>query len=268
MAFLQRLFPTELRDAFTIQKRVIAALVLREMITRYGRNNIGFLWIVAEPMMFTLGIVAFWSAMRGDSMSGLPVAAFAVTGYSAVLMWRNATSRCINAITSNLTLMYHRYVKVIDIFFARIILEVVGTTVSLVILSLFFYLLGWMEPPQDYLMALTGWMMLAWFGFALATIVGALTEKSALIGRLWGVASYLMFPLSGAMFMVDWLPARAQELALYIPMVHGTEMLRQGFFGDTVTTHYDLGYMTVTCLVLTFIGLTVLRETSKWVEPA
>lgn len=33
----------------TIQKRVISAVLLREIIIRYGRNNIGFLWFALEP---------------------------------------------------------------------------------------------------------------------------------------------------------------------------------------------------------------------------
>lgn len=36
-------------DAFAVQARVIRALVARELLTRYGRNNIGFLWVFVEP---------------------------------------------------------------------------------------------------------------------------------------------------------------------------------------------------------------------------
>ncbi|CAG0910916.1 unnamed protein product, partial [Cyprideis torosa] len=136
----------QLAASFAIQKRVVKALILREMITRYGRNNIGFLWIIAEPMLFTLLIVGLWSVMKGDS-SQVPLVAFTLTGYSSVLMWRNITTRCTKAIESNLSLMYHRHVKALDLFLARIILEVFGTSASFLFLGIFFYLIGWMEPP-------------------------------------------------------------------------------------------------------------------------
>lgn len=42
---------------FRIQKRVIWALVLREIITRYGRKGLGIVWFVAEPAMFILGVM-------------------------------------------------------------------------------------------------------------------------------------------------------------------------------------------------------------------
>ena len=47
--------------SLTIQTRIIWALLLREMMTRFGRHNIGFLWLFVEPMMFTLGVTALWN---------------------------------------------------------------------------------------------------------------------------------------------------------------------------------------------------------------
>jgi ABC-type polysaccharide/polyol phosphate export permease len=43
--------------------RVIGALLMREILTRYGRHNIGFMWLFVEPMMFTLGVLALWTSV-------------------------------------------------------------------------------------------------------------------------------------------------------------------------------------------------------------
>lgn len=258
---------TPLRRSLAIQSRVVGALLMREVLTRYGRHNIGFLWLFVEPMLFTLGITAFWTFARGSLHSGLPIVAFAVTGYSSVLLWRNMPSRCCNAIEPNLSLMYHRHVKVIDIFFARILLEILGGTTSFVTLMLIFNIMGWMRPPEDVLQVILGWLMLAWFGAALALLIGALSTRSELIDKIWHPMSYLLFPLSGAVFMVDWLPARAQEVVLLLPMVHGVEFVREGYFGSTVHAHYDLAYMTISCLFLTLLGLAMERVSSREVIP-
>ena len=45
-----------------IQRRVLHALLMREIITRFGRENLGVLWLVAEPMLFTLGVATLWTA--------------------------------------------------------------------------------------------------------------------------------------------------------------------------------------------------------------
>ncbi|MBM3613658.1 MAG: hypothetical protein FJX19_11965, partial [Alphaproteobacteria bacterium] len=53
-----------LRRSFAIQRRVIGALVLREVITRYGRHNLGFAWLLLEPLVFTLGVIMLWTVFN------------------------------------------------------------------------------------------------------------------------------------------------------------------------------------------------------------
>lgn len=256
-----------LRRSWAIQRRVIHALLMREVLTRFGRHNIGFLWLFVEPMLFTLGVTALWTLAGANHGSSLPIVAFALAGYSSVLLWRNMPARAIGSIPPNLSLMYHRNVKVMDVFAARLLLEAVGATISFAVLSLVFISIGWMSPPENVLQVVLAWLMLAWFGSSLAILLGALSEQSEIIDKLWHPASYLLFPLSGAAFMVDALPPAAQKFILFLPMVHGVEMLREGYFGSAVRAHYDLGYMALCCAVLSLLGLAQTRIVSRQVMP-
>jgi capsular polysaccharide transport system permease protein len=258
---------TRFLDCLMVQFRVVHALLLREVITRYGRDNLGVLWLVLEPMTFTLGVTTLWSvAGLAHGGTGIPIVAFAVTGYSSVLMWRNATSQCGYGIEHNKPLLFHRQVRVLDVFIARIALEIIGASASFVILSFLFVFLGWMPMPNNLLTVLAGWFMLAWLGSSLALLVGAGTAFSPLVHRLWHPAAYLLFPISGAAFMVDWLPKKLQDAVLLLPMVHGVELLRHGYFGNVVRTHYDVGYMAKCCVFMMLCGLYVVRQASRRVE--
>jgi len=250
-------------QSLAIQRRVVWALLMREVITRFGRENLGVLWLIGEPMLFTLGVTALWTAAKANHGSSLPIVAFAITGYSSVLMWRNTVNRCNSGVKENINLLYHRNVRVIDVFLTRIVLEMCGATASFVVLAVFFTWIEWIEPPADPLTVLGGWLMLAWFGAALAILIGSATTYSELVDRLWHPASYLLFPLSGAGFMVDWLPQNTQRIVLLLPMVHGVEMVRDGYFGDVVRTHHDLGYMALVNLVLTLAGLLLARDAAR-----
>jgi ABC-type polysaccharide/polyol phosphate export permease len=256
-----------LARSWAIQRRVIFALLMREVLTRFGRHNIGFLWLFVEPMLFTLGVTTLWTVSGANHGSNLPIVAFALTGYSSVLLWRNMPTRAIGAITPNLALMYHRNVRVIDVFAARLLLEAAGATISFAILSTLFISIGWVKPPEDFLKVIAAWLMLAWFGASLATFLGAISERSEIIDKLWHPAAYLLFPLSGAAFLVNSLPPLAQKYILLLPMVHGVEMLREGYFGSTVHAHYDLGYMILWCSALSLLGLAQTRIISKTVMP-
>ncbi len=256
-----------LGESGAIQGRVIGALLVREMLTRFGRHNIGFLWLFVEPMLFTLGVTALWTATKSAHGSDLPIVAFALTGYSSVLLWRNMPGRCIGALWANLALLYHRNIKVMDIYIARLLLEFGGATISFIVLAAVFITIDWMAVPEDFLQVVGGWMLLAWFGAALAITLGAMSHHNELVDKLWHPFSYLLFPLSGAAFMVSALPQFAQEIVLYIPMVHGVEMVREGFFGSRANAIYDASYLVSVNLVLSVIALMLVRRLSRTVVP-
>ncbi len=240
---------------------------MREILTRYGRHNVGFLWLFLEPMLFTLGVTALWTFAGASHGSSLPIVAFAVTGYSSVLLWRNMPARCINSVGPNLALMYHRHVKVDDIFAARLLLEIAGASCSFVTLATVFTAIGWMRLPEDPLKVLAAWLMLCWFGGALAILLGSWSEQSELVEKFWHPTSYILFPLSGAAFLVDALPKTAQDFILLLPMVHGVELLREGYFGSAIKAHYDIGYMALICACLTLLGFAKLRVVARQVAP-
>lgn len=259
--------PQNLGTAWAVQRRVIGALLMREVLTRYGRHNIGFLWLFVEPMMFTLGVTALWNVTSSFHGTTLPITAFAVTGYSTVLLWRNMPSRCVMAILPNLSLMYHRQVKVIDIYLARLLLEAAGATSSFVMLTIVFSFMGMMAPPEDVIEVIAAWLLLMWFGAALAILIGALSEQYEIVDKLWHPLAYLSFPLSGAAFSLDSLPVAAQIPLSYVPMVNATEYLREGFFGSRYVAHYDIGYLVQVNLVLTVFALSQVRKISRTVVP-
>jgi len=248
------------QSALKVNVRVIGALIIREMLTRYGRNNIGFLWLFLEPMLFTLVITGLWTATQDLHRSDIPIAAFTLTGYSVVLLWRNMPGRCIRALKSNRALLFHRQVKMLDVYIARLLLEFAGVTVSFVGLGIALWAIDWINPPEDVLVVLAAWLLMAWFGAALALTLGALSEHYPVVEKFWSPVALILFPLSGAAFMADAVPPGAREKLLYLPMLHGTEFLREGFFGSHVVTHYDVGYLIVFNVLLTAFGLTQVKR--------
>jgi len=246
-----------------VQVDIVGALLLRETLTRYGRHNIGFLWLFVEPMMFTLGVTVLWTMTKSLHDTAIPITAFALTGYSSVLLWRNMPVRCISALEPNRLLFFHRNVRMLDIFIARLLLEFGGATISFLLLSVVFIAAGLLDPPEDLLEVIAGWFMLAWFGMALGLLLGALSIRYELVEKLWHPASYLALPLSGAAYIVDALPEKIQPLALWLPMVNGVELLREGYFGSYAKAHYDIGYMAGASLAMTLVALLQLRRTAR-----
>ncbi len=257
------------RDSFIeslkIQVRVIWALFLREIITRYGRHGLGFMWLFLEPMMFSVGVTILWSVggmvhMQGNTM---PIAGFALTGYSAMVLWRNMVNRLANNTTYNKGLLYHPNVRVIDLIISRGFLEFAASSMSLVLLTIVFWSLGLMDLPVDPLKALVAWTLFAWFVFGAGMVAAFLGESSELFERLVHVILYLALPLTGAFTMVTWMPPAIQNVLLLSPLVHGVEMLREGYFGMAIHAEYSVLFLFVVNMSITLIGLILIRNIKR-----
>ena len=264
---MKALHETSFRESLAIQKRVIGALLMREIITRYGRNNIGFLWLFVEPLMMTLLILMMWKFLRADQLSSLNIVAFMLTGYPMAMMWRNASNRAIGAISANASLLYHRNVRVLDTIFSRVLLEVAGATIAQIVTMALLLAVRWIEWPADIFYMLMAWILMALFALGLGLVICSIAFKFEAFGKLWSTLSFIMLPLSGAFFFVSSLPHQAQEYLLWIPMVHGTEMFRQGYFGSSVLTLENPWFLLLCDLVLLFVGLALVAKFSKGVEP-
>lgn len=247
-------------SSWTIHRRVIGALFIRELLTRYGRNNIGFLWLFVEPALFILIITGVRGFIRNAFGADLPIIAFALTGYSALLLWRNAVSRSIGAVKSNTALLFHRQVTILDIFTARILLELVAISTTLAGLSVALWSFGWLDFPEDILQFLYGWFLLAWFSVGLALTIGGLSEKAEVVGRLWSPFSYILMINSGAFFILESFPPGLRELMLWVPMLNAVEYMREGWFGSVFTAYYDLEYLILCNVGLMIIGLSLVRQ--------
>ena len=145
-----------LLQSIGLQSRVIKALVMREIHTRYGRENIGFLWIIGEPILFCGGVTILWTLIRPAHEHGLPVTAFVITGYVPLTMWRHCVGRAVKAFESNGSLLFHRQVTPLDIITSRCILEVVGTLEAGAIVMVGACLLGFMGSAGGYWHVISG----------------------------------------------------------------------------------------------------------------
>jgi capsular polysaccharide transport system permease protein len=239
---------------------------MREIITRFGRHNIGFAWLFGEPMLFTSGVILLWNMMEGNSSHNIDVTSYAITSYSTVLVWRNTIGRCTTAIEPNRSLLAHRYVRPIDFFIARVILELCGVTISALALITFFVATGLIPPPVDILIMLKGWALLCWYATAMAFLIGALSEYSEMVERLWHPISYFQLPISGAFAMASWLPPKIRHIVLLFPVPNCVEVFREGYYGDAIRPYYDVPYVCTVCLILTWIGLLLVRAASRRID--
>jgi capsular polysaccharide transport system permease protein len=233
---------------------VIHALIIRDLMVRFGRQHLGFVWTILEPMILTTGVMLVWSMIREPVIHGVPIVAFVLTGYMPLTLWRHLQTPMARILRGNAGLLYHRPVSHADILLARSFLEFFSTTAALVVIYFTVTTTGVIEPAEDPGLAMAAWLFTAWYFGAMGLAIAAATEYWEPAEKFIQPAQYLQLPLSGVFFMVDWMPDYAQKLLLLNPSVHCFEMFRAGFFGDTVTTHYDPLYIAAWSVAMTVIA--------------
>lgn len=250
-------------NSLTIQYQVIKALVLREIITRWGRNNIGFLWIFCEQILVML---SFWLLYYMHSFRdltyvgyGISLTAFVLIGHAPLMLYRNSVNLLSNAIKSNTSLLHHRNLRPLDFYIARFILEAVGNTASLGLLIFLSILCGFIPAPKDLITLIFAWALFLWFSFGFGLSIGILIAQYITASIIWRFFSIALIVISGAYFYVIFLPPEYQKYALMLPMVNGAEMMKHGYFGEHIKTYENPYYLASWCLILNFIGLILVK---------
>src|SRR5258708_25014933 len=207
------------------QARCMHAVVIRDLMMRYGRGNIGFLWVVLEPMILTVGVMGVWSMIKAPSEHAVQIVAIVLPGYMPLTLWRHFTNAAVFIFRRNAGLLYHRNISLLDTFLSRMFLEFVGTTTALATVSGLLLAADIIAPPQDIGLVVAAWSLQGLYSLGLALIIAALTEYSEVTERFIQPLQYLMLPISGTFFMVEWLPTFAQDIIWYTPSIHIYEML-------------------------------------------
>lgn len=249
-------------QALRIQIRVIGALLLREMATRFGRDNLGYLWLFVEPMMLAGAVSAVQHSSATSMPGGIDVTVFAVSGYIPFYVLRGILNRAPTAVVANQSLLYHRRVTLLDILIARDLLE--GAAVfgaMLVFLMLFGMVLG--EWPEHPALVFLGMAAITLIGHGGAMMIAAGSIVSDLPERVTHLLTYLSLPFTGAFYMVFWLPTELQRPALLVPTLHCFELVRYGMYGTRVPTTFDPGYMLGWIAVLNLAGMLALRAARR-----
>ena len=254
-----------LRRGLAVQSRVVGALLIREIYTRFGRQSLGFAWVVAEPLVFAIPVLLMWRAIRGSQEHGVAVMPFLWSGYLPLLLFRHLGGRVLMFITANAGLLYHRRVSIFDIFVARALLEIGGNLAAAAVSFALFYAIGAVDVPKNLPMFYLGYFFMIWWAVAAALIIGGLSERSDWVGQIWMPYSYMYLVFSGFFYLSDWLPPALRYVALCQPYTQAYEMIRAGVFGGVIKTYGDPGYTAFILGVFTLLGLWLMREGRKYV---
>ncbi len=247
-------------DGLDAQRHVIGALVIRELHTRYGRDNIGSLWMLIEPGLLA-GAVTLLHVGGGENHHGadLRIVPFALTGYCVFMIFRSIITRAESAIEANRPLLFHRMVTIFDLLLSRAALEMVATTGTLALLLALAIATGLADPPARPLRLMAAIVLLSWFSLALSMGIATAVHFSKAFSKLVHPVTYIVMPLSGAFFLLEWIPMPYRSWLAWSPLNQIYEMVHSGLFESYDSPYFHPLYIVGWCMTLTMLGLLHLR---------
>lgn len=247
------------RSSFTrglrVEGKVVGALVMRELHTRYGRENIGYIWLILEPMLLCVMIALIHSRAPTAFGSDMKPVPFALAGYCPFIMFRGIFTRAEGALEVNVPLLYHRNVTILDVMLSRALLEAASSFFAFIFLIGLAIAMGMANFPYRPGYLLLGFVLMFFLSFGLSLLVCAGTHENRALGRLIHPLGYILLPLSGVFTAMQWLPQSYQNFFWYVPLAHVTEIVRHGQFRSASPDFIDPIYLGSWILISTLLGL-------------
>jgi len=256
-----------LADALRKQWSVIVALMLREALTRYKHQKLGYFWAIVEPLIQIGTWFLVFTILRGPRLYyDLSTPLFLATGIIAFYFFTNVSDYVESALSRNSALLRFPMVKQIDALLARFILEVATTIVVAVVVFSVILQLGVGFPPQDWLGLLRTAFCMALLGLGFGSFNGMIMELFPSFQFLQGLIGRILFFTSGAIIPLTHLPPYALEYLQWNPVLNGVELFRSAWSYTYEPKIFSNWYVLLWAGIFMFLAMTLdkrVRQASE-----
>ena len=243
--------------ASTAQVRIIYALMMHDIKSRFFGNGFGYAIMIAWPLLHILVILAVNAGRivpRGASM-----VLYAAT---AVIPWvaSNYIGRFIMlGVLTNKSYLQYPIIKPLDLMVSRAALEIVSNAIVVITILIGMSLCGIDVVPHNILQACMAWGSSIFLGVSLGFFGGAICLAYPMFNLVFVLFIIVAWATCGIGVDPELLPEKYGYYLSFNPVMHVVEWMRQSYFLDAPTHLLNKTYLLSTSAVLLAIGLIVER---------
>ena len=243
--------------------RTIFAMMIREMITTFGRSPGGYIWAIVEPVA-AIGLlsIVFSLAFRAPSL-GTTFVLFYASAYLPFMLFMDVTSKVASSIRFSKPLMTYPVITFVDVILARFVLNVLTHIVVMVVVLSGVFVFFALPLNMDLAKIGNAVGMAAILAMGLGTVNCYLSTAFPVYERLWQVATRPLIIVSGLFFVFESVPAAFRDYLWWNPLFHITGEMRSGLYATYDATYVSPVFVYLTGLSLFALGLLVLGRSYR-----
>jgi capsular polysaccharide transport system permease protein len=238
--------------------RAIAALVLREMATTYGRSPGGYLWAILEPVVGVAVLTVVFSLAFRNPPIGANFALFYATGLLPIMIYTSLTTKMGMSIRFSRPLLAYPKVSFFDAIFSRLILNALTQVVVFIVVMSGLIWVFDLRVILDYGAIALSLAMIIALGGAIGTLNCFLMSRFPVWQQVWSILNRPMFIISGVFFLVDEVPEPYRSVLLINPVAHCLSLMRAGFYATYDAQLVSPTYVFLVAIVAMFFGVLLL----------
>ncbi len=248
-----------LRELLQAQWRVLLALMLRDIKTRFAGGYWGFVLMILWPLSHSFILVLISLFTGRAAPFGESATLWFATGTVPAIAFMYMARFTMMGIMMNRPLMGFPIVKVTDILFARAILEILCAALVVILTMMILFFMGVDFVPLDAVEACSalGSAMLLGFGFGILNAILAGAFHGWIFGYI--LLQIGMWMASGVMFVPEALPEAARYWLSFNPLLHCVLWMRAAYYEGYGTTMLDRFYVIEWGLASIAVGLLLER---------
>lgn len=247
-------------------KKVVEAIFLRELKTRFGKYRLGYLWAFFEPFLTIALFVGIRGILVGSLREGtdkiiyqVDYPLFLAAGILPFFMFRHGAIQIMNSIEANRGLFAYQPVKPIDAMIARWILEVIIFIFLWIFVFTILDFLGFHTQIKDPLGLIGLYILFSLFSFGVGLILCITVNIYEEARNIVSAIMLLLFFISGIFYSINMIPKNFQIYLLWNPILHFIELSRASFFPLYEAEMCSLEFIIISTAIVLFFGLAIYK---------
>lgn len=243
--------------------RVTAALMVREMSTRYGGKPGGYLWALLDPVAHVAFMTLLFQVIARAPALGTSFPLFFASGYLPFSFYQSMQGFIAGTINANRALLNYPVVSPFDAVISRYVVQAMTSLLISVLVFTFVISKDQLSLHIDPAMITGACLAASMLGLGVGLTNAALFARSKLYEQIYGVVARPMFLISGVFFLPDSLPHPYSTYLLWNPLVHVVMWFRTGVYREYRAHSLDVTYVLEVVAVFLFVGLLLFTVSAQ-----